>query len=319
MRVVFITHNRLGLACLEELACLGADIRGVFTRKEEDAVADQVGFEAFAEEYEIPLHRVISVNAEETCEQIESYDPELLFVAGWSELVRERVIDASTVATLGMHPTPLPRGRGRAPIAWSLIKGYEETALSMFHLVEEADAGDLVGQRRISIEIEDDAASLYEKVVETGRDLIRETYPIFEDDTVPRLQQDQDAATWWPVRKPRHGIVDWTKSSKEVYNWIRGQSRPYPGAFSYLDDTRVTFWEADVPTSERVYAEPGEIMGTTANGVRIATWESTVTMTKVQVEDGDTIDGAELVESYDFEQGDRFIRLRDLVKKSSEG
>ncbi|MFC7136064.1 formyltransferase family protein [Halobaculum litoreum] len=79
----------------------------------------------------------------------------------------------------------MPRGRGRAPLAWSIIKGLDETALSMFHLVEEADAGDLVGQRPIPIDDADDATSLYEKVVDAARRLIRRYYPMFEAGGVP--------------------------------------------------------------------------------------------------------------------------------------
>lgn len=122
-----------------------------------------------------------------------------------------------------MHPAPLPRSRGRVPIAWSLIKGPEETALSFFHLVEEADA-----------------ASLHGKVVDAGRELIRTYYPTFENGCVPRTPQNDREATWWPGRKPRQGLIDWNGSSMTVYNWIRGQTHPYSGAFSFLDGRRVT-------------------------------------------------------------------------------
>ncbi len=84
----------------------------------------------------------------------------------------------------------------RAPIAWSLIKGLDQTALSLFHLVEEADAGDLVGQEPIKITNDDDAAALYNKVVEAGKVLIRDYYPAFESGMVPRTPQDESQATW---------------------------------------------------------------------------------------------------------------------------
>ena len=122
------------------------------------------------------LQEVKSVNIQDVRETIEGYDPDLLFVVGRSRLVTQEILDIPTMAALGMHPSPLLPGRGRAPIAWSLIKGLEGTALSFFHLVEEADAGDLVGQWPIEIDIKDDAASLYGNVVDAGRELIRTYY-----------------------------------------------------------------------------------------------------------------------------------------------
>ena len=131
MRIAFVSHNDLGLACLEELDALGADVRAIYTRPREESVADQTSFEGIATETGADLQEIESVNTDAVVEQLRAYDPDLLYVVGWSRLVDERVIDVSNVATLGMHPAPLPRGRGRAPIAWTLIKGFEETALSI--------------------------------------------------------------------------------------------------------------------------------------------------------------------------------------------
>jgi len=172
MRVVFITHNNIGLACMEELDRLGAEIVGALTRPQQPGISDQTDLTEFAETRGVPLYEIESANARKVREAIGGYDPALLFVVGWSELVSQEVLELPTTAALGMHPTPLPRGRGRAPIAWSLIKGLDRTVLSFFHLVE------------------DNAASLYRKVVDAGRELIRTYYPEFESGCVPRTPQN---------------------------------------------------------------------------------------------------------------------------------
>jgi methionyl-tRNA formyltransferase len=277
MRVVFVTHNDLGLACLEEL---------------------------------------VDLNAPEERERLAGYEPELLFVVGWSRLVGPEVIETASVATLGMHPAPLPRGRGRAPIAWSLVKGLDETALSFFHLVEEADAGDLVGQESIPIAPTDDAASLYEKVVAAGRTLVRDNYPRFAAGEVPRTPQNDDEATWWPKRVPDHGLVDWNDPPERVHDWIRGQSRPYPGAFSYLPtfgETKVVFWGSAPPTGERAFGRPGEIAARDGDRLRVYCFEGVVELTEVQVGDDDPIPAGELLERYDVTVGDRFENARDRL------
>ncbi|WP_458207729.1 methionyl-tRNA formyltransferase [Haladaptatus sp. NG-SE-30] len=312
-RVVFVTHNDLGRACLEELDALGADIRAIFTRPKRDDIADQAELESFAVARDVPLHETESVNDDTVRAQIADYDPDLLFVVGWSRLVTQEVLDIPEVAALGMHPAPLPRGRGRAPIAWGLIKGLDETALSLFHLVEEADAGDLVGQRSIDIERTDDAASLYQKVVEAGRDLIRTHYPRFADGQVPRTPQDDNAATWWPKRTPNHGVVDWIQSPEAVYDWIRGQSHPYPGAFSFVNGHRVTFWAANPPSGDQRFCRPGEILYRDGDALGVGAWEGSLELTRVQVADGEETPAGELVERFDVEVGDRFENARDRL------
>lgn len=314
MRVVFVTHNELGLACLEELADLGADIRSVYTRPEREEIADQTDLEAFADSRGVPLHRVESVNTDAVKDEIAGFDPELLFVVGWSRLVDGEVLDLPSVAALGMHPAPLPRGRGRAPLAWSIIRGLDETALSLFHLVEEADAGDLVGQEPLPIDAEDDAASLYTKMVEAGRTLIRTHYPEFEAGEVPRTPQDDSRATWWPKRDPHHGLIDWTRMPGEVYDWIRGQTRPYPGAFSYLGDRKVTVWAADPPGDEPAFVAPGEIAYRDGDALGVGAWEGVVELTEVQVGEDDPIPAGALLDRYGFEVGDTFENARDRLR-----
>jgi methionyl-tRNA formyltransferase len=316
MRVVFVTHNELGLACLEELAALGADLRAVYTRPEREELADQTDLAVFADDRELPLHRVESVNDDAVKAELAGYDPELLFVVGWSRLVDREVLGIPSVAALGMHPAPLPRGRGRAPIAWSIIKGFEETTLSFFHLVEEADAGDLVGQEPIPIGIEDDAASLYGKVVEAGRTLVRTHYPAFEAGEVPRSPQDDSKASWWPKREPHHGLVDWTRVPEEVYDWIRGQTRPYPGAFSYLealDGRKVTVWAANPPAGERAFVAPGEVAYRDGDALGVGAWEGVVELTELEVEGNDPIPAGALLDEYDVAVGDSFANARDRL------
>ncbi|RXK46964.1 methionyl-tRNA formyltransferase [Halorientalis pallida] len=316
MDVVFVSHNDLGHACLEELDALGADIRAVFTRPTDGDIADQTDFSSVAATVGADYHEVESVNTDPVVETIAAYDPELLFVVGWSRLVERRVLDIPSVAALGMHPAPLPRGRGRAPIAWNLIKGLDTTALSLFHLVEEADAGDLVGQRPIDIELDDDAASLYATVVDAGRELIREYYPRFETGEVPRIPQDDARATWWPKRVPEHGLIDWRRSSMAVYNWIRGQSHPYPGAYSYLKGRRVTVWEANPPTGERVFTEPGEIRGRDGDVLRVGTWEGRIELTQLQIGDGTETSAGKLLDREWVTVGDMFTPVCDPATES---
>jgi len=309
MRIVFVTHNELGRVCIEQLAEMGADIEAIYTRPKNDEIADQSEIEETADRLSTPIHRVSSVNTEPVKEEIAAYAPDLLFIVGWSRLVEQSMLEIPSVAALGMHPAPLPRGRGRAPIAWSLIKGLDETALSFFHLVEAADAGDLVGQEPVPIDRTDDASSLYQKIVETGPQLIESYYPKFESGEIPRKPQDDSEATWWPKREPHHGLIDWNQTPERVYNWIRGQTRPYPGALSYVNGKKVTVWAADPPEERRRWANPGEVLFRDDGTVGVGVWEGVIELTEVEIE-GESGPAGRIFGKYNVSTGDIFENAR---------
>jgi methionyl-tRNA formyltransferase len=125
---------------------------------------------------------------------------------------------------------------------------------------------------------------------------------------VPRTPQNDDEATWWPRRRPEHGRVDWTRSPREVYDWIRGQSHPYPGAFSILGDRRVTVWAANPPTDERAFVTPGELLYRDGDVLGIGAWEGVVELTRVGV-DGEEMPASALLTDQGFEIGDRFVHV----------
>lgn len=313
MDVVFVTQNKLGKRCIRALDDIGASIRAVYTIPDSSEISDQVEFKEVASESAADLHQVPSVNDPEIINEMMEYDPDFIFVVGWSRLVDQSVIEIPEVATIGMHPTPLPRGRGRAPVAWTLIKGYDQTSLSMFELVEGADAGPIYAAHEIDITREDDAHTLNEKIFNTGEALIRDHYPEMVDGTLTPTPQNDANATWWPKRNPHHGLIDWTQSAEEVYNWIRGQTHPYPGAFSYLHDTKVTIWEAKPPSGEKVFAEPGEIVGVRGDSLAVSAWEEPIQVQSVQLPNGEEMSGASLVQDHRFEVTDSFDRARDRI------
>jgi methionyl-tRNA formyltransferase len=151
---------------------------------------------------------------------------------------------------------------------------------------------------------------MYDKMIETGQEIIREYYPKFEDGTAPRNSQDDDKATWWPRRCPEHGLIDWNQSAQEIYNWIRGQTRPYPGAFSYINGRKVTIWQANPPDGNRAFVRPGEIAYRDGDMLGVGVWESTIELTELQVGDDDSIAGGVLIDQYEIELGDMFQNVR---------
>ena len=89
-------------------------------------------------------------------------EPELVFVVGWSQLVRDPFIELASEGVFGMHPTLLPRHRGRAPIPWAILTGLARTGVTLFEIVDAtADSGPIVGQREVEISPDETATTLF--------------------------------------------------------------------------------------------------------------------------------------------------------------
>ena len=136
-----------------------------------------------------------------------------------------------------MHPTLLPRHRGRAPIPWAILTGLAKTGVTLFEITDPtADSGPIVGQVEVPIARDETATTLYESLAEAHLELMRTCVPQIVAGTAPRTPQDSRRASSWPKRTPPDGIIDWETRAPYLYDWVRAQTRPYPGAFTWLGD-----------------------------------------------------------------------------------
>jgi methionyl-tRNA formyltransferase len=146
----------------------------------------------------------------------------------------------------GIHASLLPKYRGGAPLVWAIINGEKTTGVSLFYFDQGVDTGDVIAQKKIEISDTDDIRTVYEKATLAAVDVLRESLPLIREGQAPRIPQDHANATIFPQRKPEDGLIDWTRTPDEIRNFIRAQTRPYPGAFTVLEGKKVTIWDADI-------------------------------------------------------------------------
>lgn len=201
-------------------------------------------------QHNTPLLKVRHINDETAVAAIAQYQLDWLFIIGWSQIASSAVLRAPSRGVLGIHPTLLPVGRGRAAIPWAILKRLPETGVTLFQLAEGIDTGPIVAQRRISLPADADAGWLYARVNSAHVELIREVMPKLSADALVPTPQDETQATIWPGRKPEDGLIDLNGSVCDAACLVRALTRPYPGAFTYVDGRKITVWEA------RVIGEP---------------------------------------------------------------
>ena len=264
MRTVWVSFDTMGRDCLEEAAAAGAEVVGVVTLPGplDPSRSGQCSFDEVASRLGASLHETLDINAEATLEAVRALDPELIFVVGWSQLVKDPFVALAGEGVFGMHPTLLPRHRGRAPIPWAILSGLARTGVTLFEIVDgSADSGAIVGQTVVEIAPDETATTLFGRIADAHVELIREYVPQLLSRSARRTLQDPARASSWPRRAPADGIIDWETRAPYLYDWVRAQTRPYPGAFTFLGDEKVVVWSA----------RPVELDGTAPAGTIVAT------------------------------------------------
>jgi len=293
-RVVWVSFDDIGRDCMLAAAEHGANAVGIVTLPGPGSTtrSGQCSFEEPARSLGAPVIETKDVNDPIVVEAVANLRPDMIFVVGWSQLIRAPMISTPPLGVYGMHPTLLPRHRGRAPIPWAILSGLAKTGVTLFQILDEtADSGLLVGQREVPIDEEETATTLYAKVKRAHIELMRESIPALLAGAATRTEQDERRASWWPKRMPRDGIIDWNMRSRYVHDWIRAQTHPYPGAFTYLGDQRLVVWRArtgDTAGSQ----EPGRVLRHRADGVLVACGDGTLALQEVEFEDGSIAVGA---------------------------
>ncbi len=286
MRTVWVSFDTMGRDCLEAAAESGAEIVGVITLPGpiDPNRSGQCAFDDVAVRLDAALIETRDVNALETLNAIRKLEPELVFVVGWSQLVHDPFVALAREGVFGMHPTLLPRHRGRAPIPWAILTGLTRTGVTLFEIVDStADTGAIVGQVAVDIAPDETATSLFARLADAHVGLVRELVPQLLSRTAPRIPQDPSRASSWPKRVPADGIIDWETRAPYLYDWVRAQTRPYPGAFTYLGQDKVIVWGAR-PLELDASAPAGTIVDVSTDGPVVACGEGGLLLEEIQTE-----------------------------------
>jgi methionyl-tRNA formyltransferase len=286
MRTVWVSFDTMGRDCLEAAAEAGAEIVGVVTLPGpiDPDRSGQCSFDEVAVRLGADLVETTDVNSDETVAAVAGLEPDLIFVVGWSQLVREPFIALAREGVFGMHPTLLPRHRGRAPIPWAILCGLARTGVTLFEIVDStADSGEIVGQGVVDIAADETATTLFDRLAAAHVELLRECVPQLLARSAPRIRQDASRASTWPRRIPADGIIDWDTRAPYLHDWVRAQTRPYPGAFTFLGDEKVVVWRAR-PVELEARAPAGTVVAAMPEGPVVACGEGALLLEEVETQ-----------------------------------
>ena len=283
MRIVVagaVSSTRL---TLEALIRHGADVAGVLQLRGESSHT-VTGFDSLddvAGPAGIPCVTFRNINDDEIVEQVREWQPDLMFVVGLSQLVREDMMAIPKLGSVGFHPTFLPAGRGRAPLAWLTLDSGPGAA-SFFLIDDGIDSGPILVQEPFEITPDDYAGDVGLKLLDAMTRALDRWLPELLAGKWDPKPQSEVLATYNGRRGPDDGLIDWTRSAIEIHSLVRAASVPHPGAYTWLDDRKLIIWRADVETHLPWRGVPGRILLTHPDrGALIQTGDGLLWLTEI--------------------------------------
>ena len=301
MRIIVVGQGPFGEKVLETLIQKGEDVVGVFCPPDKRGEP----MKELAGKSGIPLFRPNQMRDPQVYDAYVGVHPDLSLLAFVTDIIPERLLRIPSLGTICYHPSLLPRHRGASAINWAIINGDTHTGLTIFWVDEGIDTGPILLQKEVEIAPDDTTGSLYfNSLFPMGIEAMVEVVELIKGGKAPRITQDESKATYEPPCDDSVASVDWEKSSKDLYNLIRGCD-PQPGAHTTLKGRKVRLY--DVKLHPLAVEKPsGEIISIEEGGIRVAASGRVIEIGKLRVDRGEKMGPMEFAQSIDVTIGDRF-------------
>ncbi len=248
MKLGFVTCVQLGLSCIEEIYKSGLSLEIAITLNDDKALkkSGRIFLDSISSKKKLKLLKVDNINDQIAIDFIKNNSIDWLFIIGWSQIAKSKILNSPKFGVIGAHPTLLPIGRGRAAIPWTILKGIHKTGVSFFKLDQGVDTGAIVHQEIIYVKKNEDAESLYQKINLAHISGISEVIKMLKSNNLKLIKQDDSLSTFWNARTPKDGEIDLNKSILIAEKLIRATTRPYPGAFVIIKSQKIVIWKAKI-------------------------------------------------------------------------
>ena len=286
MRVVFMGTPDIAATCLKKIIADGFDVVGVYTQPDRPKgrgmkmVFSPVKEVALANH--IPVFQPENFRADETVEELRALKPDVAAVVAYGRILPQRVLDIPEKGCVNIHASILPQYRGSAPYQWAVLDGLTETGVTAQYMALKMDAGDIIDVSKTPIGPDETAGELLDRLAVLGADLLSKTLGRIAEGEVERFKQDESKVTFAPMLDKSMCPIDWNKTAQQVHNHVRGL-HPWPVATMELNGQKFKVHATKIVEGS---GKPGEILGLTRTGLKIACGEGAVEILSLQAEGG---------------------------------
>lgn len=260
-RIVLAGSVNSSMATLKKLVEHQAGIVGVFGYEPDDTfnISGYVNMQDYCNAQDIRYTPFKKINSDAVKNTLTELKPDIFFVVGLSQLVSSDILSIAKLGNIGFHPTLLPKGRGRAPIAW-LVLEEESGAANFFLMGEGTDDGPVFVQKAFKVTNEDNAATIEKKILEAINVALDEWLPQLNANIWQPIPQDESLASYYGKRTPADGCIDWSASASDIDKLIRASAFPHPGAFSFINDQKLAIQGSKLETDLKIKGVVGSVL-----------------------------------------------------------
>jgi len=305
--IVFMGTPEIAAVTLKELLQGPDPVVGVVTQPDRPAGRGQKTISSpvrgVAESHGVPVIAPEKIRDPGFLATLNDWNPQIIVVVAFGRILPATILDLAPHGCVNVHYSLLPKYRGAAPAAWTIINGEEKGGVTTMRLEQKMDAGPIYLQEETAVPPDETTASLQDKLTPVGARLLLETIRRLKDGTLAPQTQDEAKATFAPMIKKEDGLIDWSRSAAEIERRVRGFT-PWPSAYTHLRGKLMKVHRAKViATTER--GNPGEIIRADGNGFWVATGSGALSLEEVQLENRKRLLGVEFLKGARIGKGER--------------
>ncbi|MCC6236382.1 MAG: methionyl-tRNA formyltransferase [Dehalococcoidia bacterium] len=302
MKVLFIGGTRRGYLTLRAMLDHGIPVAGIVSLAQDPHELEQWGDQiaALATERLIPLREARRIRGSGWIDWSRGLNAEAAVAVGVRTLLPTPFVSAFGRGCWAVHDSLLPSYRGFSPTTWAIINDEKYTGVTLFRLTPETDAGDILLQQTLSIGLSETGPELYQRVCAATIEVVLEGYARLSKGEPEVRQQPHELATFACARTPDDGEINWSASSRTVFNLIRALTFPYPGAFTYLGGERLYVTAAEELTHPlpHVGRIPGRVVRfESGGGVEVLTGDGMLRILEVSTDGSTTQKAGDVIRS----------------------
>lgn len=286
MRVVFMGTPDIAATCLKKIIADGFEVVGVYTQPDRPKGRGMKMVYSAVKEVAIannlPVFQPENFREDATVEELKALQPDVVAVVAYGRILPQRVLDIPAMGCVNIHASILPQYRGSAPYQWAVLDGLKETGVTAQHMVLKMDAGDVIDVAKTPIGPDETAGELLDRLAVLGADLLSRVLTRFESGDVTGVPQNEAEVSFAPMLDKSMCPIDWNKTARQVHDHVRGL-HPWPVATMELKGQKFKVHATKVVEGS---GKPGEILGLTKTGLKIACGEGAVEVTQLQAEGG---------------------------------
>ncbi len=305
MKIIYMGTPDFAVAPLEAIIQAGHEVTAVVTQPDKQKgrgkEVQMTPVKECALKHGIPVLQPVKIKEPEAVMQLRAYPADIFVVAAFGQLLTEEILNMPKFGCVNIHASLLPAYRGAAPIQWAIINGEEKTGVTIQQMEKGLDTGDMLLKKEVVIEAKETGASLHDKLMEAGAQLIVELLPMIEKGEVVPEKQD-DALSCYAAKLTKFmGKIDFNKDAVSIERLIRGLNS-WPSAYTTWQGKTLKIWEADVVEGITA-AVPGEICQVDKTSFVVAAGEGALKVTSLQLEGKRKMAVKDFLLGYEIKEG----------------